>query len=186
MKRIVLVILSLVVLMTFSNLQVVAAGEVYEEGMYKVGKDIPAGEYLVTTDPEATYTGYYCVSKDSTGSYSSILASDNFYNRAYITVSKGNYIQVKRGSLTLAKDVPAFKPEGKTYPDGMYKVGRDIKAGEYKLKATGTTMGYFQVVSDSSGGYKKIVSSGNFNGTRYVTVKKGQYLKLMRASLSYK
>ena len=67
----------------------------YGEGMYKVGKDIPAGEYkLVAT--EAENDGYYAVLSSSYNYGDNIVANDNFSNNAYITVQDGQYLQISR------------------------------------------------------------------------------------------
>ena len=59
--------------------------EQYADGMYKVGADIPAGEYIL--DPSAM--AYYQVATDSTGTLESIVSNDNFSGTRYITVSDG-------------------------------------------------------------------------------------------------
>lgn len=61
-------------------------------------------------------------------------------------------------------------------PPGTYKVGTDIEAGEYKLTATGTSMGYYAVLNSSDP--FDIASNNNFENQSYVTVNDGQYLEL--------
>ena len=73
---------------------------VYSEGMYKVGKDLPAGEYKVTCNSE--YSCYIEVSSDSTGNFDSIITNDNFDGEKYVTVSEGQYLTVTRGTFTAA------------------------------------------------------------------------------------
>jgi hypothetical protein len=67
----------------------------------------------------------------------------------------------------------------------MYKVGRDIKAGEYKVVASGSTA-YYEVDSNSGGGIESIVANDNFQGAKYITVKDGQYIKLNNCSIPVK
>ena len=65
------------------------------EGVYKIRKDIPAGEYkLVAT--EAENDGYYAVLSSSYNYGDNIVANDNFSNNAYITVQDGQYLQISR------------------------------------------------------------------------------------------
>lgn len=64
---------------------------------------------------------------------------------------------------------------------GMFKVGKDIQPGEYKVTSEG--MGYIQVSSDSTHGLHSIVTNDNFEGDKYITVADGQYLKLTRAKI---
>ena len=66
----------------------------YKAGMYKVGKDIPAGEYVIIS-----YSGYMQVSKDSTGSFNSIICNDNIENRTIITVKEGQYLELTEGKI---------------------------------------------------------------------------------------
>lgn len=67
------------------------------EGMYKVGVDIPAGEYNVTA--ELGESAYLEVSADSTGD--SIITNDVFENNLYITVTDGQYLTLKRCYISL-------------------------------------------------------------------------------------
>ena len=66
----------------------------------------------------------------------------------------------------------------KQYGEGMYKVGTDIPAGEYRLTATSDS-GYWEVTA-SSAADADIIGNDNFGGSTYVTVSEGQYLKLNR------
>lgn len=65
--------------------------------------------------------------------------------------------------------------------EGTYRVGTDIEAGEYKLTATSDIPGYWEV-TNSSAPDADIVGNDNFEGTAYVTVTDGQYLKLNRCT----
>lgn len=65
-----------------------------KSGTFQVGIDIPAGEYrLVQT---GTVMAYYEVTSDSSGDLWSIVANDNFENTAYVTVSDGQYLTLRR------------------------------------------------------------------------------------------
>jgi hypothetical protein len=67
---------------------------------------------------------------------------------------------------------------------GMYKVGVDIPAGEYKvLPEENSTLGfgYFEVTKTSRHILDDIVSNDNFEDSRYITLENGQYLKLSEA-----
>ena len=147
----------------------------YYDGMYKVGADIPAGEYLIYS--ERDFPGYYQVSKDSTGDMGSLIANDNFSNTRYITVKDGEYLTLTRARAKAADEAPAQTD----LKDGMYKVGKDIEPGEYKVQADDSGMGYAEVSRNSRGGMNSIVQNHNFDGQKYITVRKGHYLKLARA-----
>lgn len=147
----------------------------YQTGMYKIGTDMPAGEYLITSSG-----GYYAVTADSSGSLESIISNDNYRNRAYVTVQDGQYFQFD-GTAVPVSEAAAFTPVNGTYPDGMYLVGKDIPAGEYKVSAANG--GYYEVTANSTGDLGTIIANDNFEGEVYLTVQDGQYLKLSRAQI---
>lgn len=66
---------------------------VISEGTYKVGSEIPAGEYKLTTT--TSVSGYYAILKDSSGT-DNIIANDNFDNQSYVTVKDGQYLELNR------------------------------------------------------------------------------------------
>lgn len=151
--------------------------EQYADGMYKVGADIPAGEYIL--DPSAT--AYYQVASDSTGTLESIVSNDNFSGTRYITVSDGQYLTLTSCIAYPASYVSDGTIKNDNLSGGMYKVGVDIEAGEYKVTPDGD--GYYEVDSSSVGTLDVIVANENFSSDVYVTVADGQYLKLSGATL---
>ena len=62
----------------------------------------------------------------------------------------------------------------------MLAIGKDLPAGEYRVKADGDT-GYYCIFSSSR--QDDIVSNDNFSGEKYVTVKEGQYIELSRCHI---
>ncbi|MDQ7095636.1 hypothetical protein REC12_18765 [Desulfosporosinus sp. PR] len=149
----------------------------YSAGMYKIGTDMPAGEYVLIADD----TAYFQTTRDSTGSLDSIIANDNFVNQSIITVKDGQYLTIRGCKAYAFKDSPQVQPVDGFLPEGMYKVGFGLSPGEYKVSADAD--GYAEVSSDSSHSLDSIVSNDNFQGDKYITVKAGQYLKLNRAKL---
>lgn len=65
-----------------------------------------------------------------------------------------------------------------TYEAGQYKVGLDMKAGEYVVMATGSIAGYFSVSRDAN--EDDILFNDNFNTNSIIEVKNGEYVKLNR------
>lgn len=73
---------------------------------------------------------------------------------------------------------PTIKEAG--IKSGMYKVGQDIAAGEYKLYST-EGLSYFEIAKDSSNTLESIIANDNFYSFTYVTVTEGQYFKFTDA-----
>jgi hypothetical protein len=69
----------------------------------------------------------------------------------------------------------------KTYKAGTYLVGTDMPAGTYKLTATTSSPGYWEV-TNSAAPDADIVGNDNFDNSAYVSVEDGQYLKLNRCT----
>ncbi|MGJ0961046.1 hypothetical protein ACR75P_05045 [Faecalicoccus pleomorphus] len=67
-------------------------------------------------------------------------------------------------------------PTTKYYGPGMYKVGADIPAGEYNVKASTGKSGYLVLSSDPNG--SDIITNDSFENNSYVAISDGQYLKL--------
>lgn len=145
--------------------------ESWPEGVYKIGTDMSAGEYVLISNGG----GYFQVASDSTGSFESIISNSVYETNTIITVSDGQYFTIT--------DSEAYRidacPELDTTKEGMFKVGLHIPAGEYKVHADED--GYMQVASDSSNSFSSIVSNSIFSGDSYITVSEGQYLTLSDA-----
>lgn len=72
----------------------------FGEGMYLVGKDIPAGTYYLTAEnPERG--GFWERCSDASGEFDSVIAVDSFDTTAYVTVNNGEYFNFKRSTAVL-------------------------------------------------------------------------------------
>jgi hypothetical protein len=154
---------------------------IYREGMYAVGTDIEPGEYYIYCSNNVGC--YFAVYKDSSGTIDSIIANENITSFAFVTVEKGQYLQVKRGNfIDSSKAVlPKAGPNG-FYVAGMYRVGIDIPAGEYKIVADTGDMAYVAVYKDSSNTMSSIVANEIFENSYYISVVDGQYLYIKRGA----
>ncbi len=146
---------------------------VIKPGTYKIGTDLPAGEYLFIADSMS----YIEIASDSTGSFESIIANDTVTGHRYITVKDGEYLKLQGGKAYAVADAPSVVPADGLYKDGMYKVGTDIPAGEYKVVVT-SSMGYIEVSSGSRGTFDQIITNDVPTADTYITVSDGQYLTL--------
>ncbi len=143
----------------------------YYSGMYRIGTDMPAGEYYLFS--QSNYGAYFEIDRDTSGSLDSIIANDNFNYNSIVTVSAGQYLK-----LDSCYAIPIAYARVSTAGEGMFKVGRDISAGEYKLLSTDAFGGYYEVATSALHDIDSIISNDNFEGTQYVSVQNGQYLKL--------
>lgn len=144
-------------------------------GTYKVGVEIEAGEYLVV----ATGTNCYIeVDKDSSGTFESIVSNENTSTRVYYTLLDGQYFKVRGGKFAKVDDIAPYEPENGVYEQGMYLVGKDIPAGEYKITANASNC-YLEVDKDSYNIFNSIISNENISlgESTYITISDGQYIK---------
>ena len=118
----------------------------------------------------------------------SLIVNDNYINTRYIAVKDGEYLEFTDGRAYRVKDAPEIFNDGEVLDEGMYRVGRDLEPGEYKVKSLTDEeySGYYEVCNGSRGTIDSIVTNDNFSGEKYITVKKGQYLKLSGCQLILK
>ncbi|WP_283608608.1 hypothetical protein [Faecalispora anaeroviscerum] len=166
------------------SVAVIPADASYASGMYKVGTDIPAGEYiLVQSDP---MMAYFQVSSSSDGTFESVISNDNFDGRSIITVSDGQYLNVSRAKIYSIDKAPALDKSLGYLTDGMYRVGIDIPAGEYKIRPNDSIDGYYELTEDSSHLFSSMIGNGIISNEQYLTIDDGQYLKISRAKIALK
>lgn len=110
---------------------------VYKIGTYRVGIDIPAGEHLLGNADGVelmvlSTTDYF----DEDGETLTVFGP----HPAYVSLQKGQRVMFL-DDTTLDIKAPAANSDGSFNP-GMYKVGKDIKPGKYKLVPTDAENGY--------------------------------------------
>jgi len=143
-------------------------------GQYKVGTDIPAGEYYIKCSGSNLYVE---IASDSTGTLDSIISNLNTNGGVYVTVNDGEYLTVTGGDIYEISKAPDRGAENGYYNEGMYKVGEDIPAGEYNVEST-SGLAYVEVDSDSRHTIESIITNDNFENNKIITVSEGQYLLL--------
>lgn len=90
-------------------------------------------------------------------------------------VERYNIMSTPQKNSTVGNNPPIETPNTSVYPEGEYRVGTDIPAGEYRFTPKSDARpGYYCAYSDTS--KKDIVHNDNFRGTAYYTVTNGQLL----------
>lgn len=151
-------------------------------GTFIVGKDLQPGIYLLGKN-DGEYMGSYEITTDTTGDLESKVDSNAFENFTYIEVKKGQYIQLDKCTLYKVNEIkPYIHIENLSeLTNGMFVVGEDIKPGEYKLEAIDGEQGWYCLYNNLAGGYKNspdLHDADYFSGSKLITLKEGQYLKL--------
>lgn len=144
------------------------------DGDYQVGKNLSAGEYYVKCN---SYNLYVEVASDPSRAVDKIVYNLNTHGGTYITVEDGQYLRIQGGDLYELDKAPDAKPSDGKYKEGMFKVGKDIPAGNYKVKST-EKLGYYEIAKDSSHKIENVVKNDNFDNTADVTLESGQYITL--------
>lgn len=159
-------------------------------GMYKVGKDMPAGQYAIIHDSKSMagddFT-YWALYKSKKGK---LINNDAVSYTSIVTVKKGQYLdfnggyavplkKVKKSTFSISKVNKGVSKYGT-----VVKVGYGFPAGTYKFTLkSGSSSGFVSVTSkddgvNTSSSYDYISSVSKSNKSVVVTVKKGQYLRL--------
>lgn len=138
-------------------------------GTYKVGSEMPAGQYYLEG------SGYFAIMSDSSGSLDAIIANDNYNGNSIVDVEEGQYFQFKGTQMYPIEY--AETTDRAEYKDGMYRVGIDMPAGEYKIESK-TSMGYIEVDTDATHTLDSIITNDIIESSSYLTVSEGQYVKL--------
>ncbi|MBS4462930.1 hypothetical protein JXA27_10315 [Aerococcaceae bacterium zg-B36] len=151
---------------------------VFETDMYKIGSDMPAGEYKVySLDEYASFK----LTGDARGE--EYIAYDMVKTFAYVKVEDGQYLELSDCFAVPVEETWPVKIENDTIGEGVYRVGIDIEPGEYKAKAKDEFARY-RISKDANA--IDVVDSNSIKKSSYVDVKEGEYLKLEGAELSLK
>lgn len=148
---------------------------VYEAGSYIVGDDLPPGEYAVFTEEEGKDAVYGSCSltlyKDSTDEYK--IGTFRFQHHGLITLYNGQHLILKKG-YAVAADQAGIQPG----PSGVYKIGRDMEPGTYRLSPLTSEGAYYAIYNDVRYYYDYIDAYGTFFEPVTVTLEEGQYIEL--------
>ncbi len=150
----------------------------YGPSIYKVGVDIPEGEYKVY--PEGG-RGYFSICTDA--NCENIIRNENFSGQMYININYGQFLELVRCYAVPVFEAAMYNASNGIYSDGEYKVGSEIPAGEYRIVAGVGQRGYYAIEEPKYNGDREIISNNNFTNAAYVLVQEGQILKLTRCSI---
>ncbi len=149
--------------------------EEYPDGIYKIGKDMPEGEYVIFKTPYAE-SGYMRLSQDNVQNI--IIKDGGFVYNTIITVKNGEYLK-----LTDAYAVPIDKAEVKVYSEGTFKVGTHIPAGTYTVTEFANKNGYYFVLQNNL--QLEYQNRVEIETSCPVTVMDGQYLVLKNCAIYF-
>lgn len=145
------------------------------EGMYKVGSDVPSGDYMIFDNGYPNGGGYatYELSNSSSASYDDIIDASIIPRFSYIHINDGQYLSLSSCSL-YSFDAAQFID---TSGEGEFRVGVDIPEGELKIIADSDYSTY-SVNSSIDPTSSSTIDAGIVSGNAYVTVSSGQILRL--------
>jgi hypothetical protein len=148
-------------------------------GMYKIGSELPAGEYIIESTGSI---GYFQISSDSSGELDSIIVNDTLEKGAYayVIVQDGDYLTITSGRMIDAVNLTITPKDMGDIPPSTYKVGKDIPAGEYKLTPTGE-VAYWERNRNPRSSIDGIIANDMLSESAYVTVQDGEYFKITGA-----
>ncbi|MDE5618156.1 MAG: TFIIB-type zinc ribbon-containing protein [Clostridia bacterium] len=165
-------------------------------GVYLVGKDIPAGEYILYPDKnknsDETPVLEVRKTREPAIDQSDFLYRKEFYFRQYVNLNEGEYIAFEYAYLYLPEDVQ-LKPLGEGgYAAAQLKVGADIPAGEYVIVGSGKQTQYFITSKPEAKLYgtpalnsPDMLSFGYCENRIYLKVNDGEYLTFAGGRLYY-
>lgn len=163
---------------------------IYQPGIYKVGRDIPADEYIyrvVSNKKSPGVPGFTHLSSSAITTFGDLHTIVKSFG--YITAKEGQYIKLYGCTLEKVTSKPIYdKSTSLKYPQGMYKVGKDIPAGYYKFNSAGSKASYI-LYKDSLYNESSIIKSYTstdsiFSKPFVINLKEGQYIHLDNSYLT--
>ena len=161
------------------HLSPISPSETYPPGTYLAGSDLPAGTYLFEQDT-GMFPGKVLLTSDDSGSLSSVLDDIGFYNRLYLTIREGEYVQFE-GTARPADAAPPYKKSSgsESYPSGMYLVGKDLEPGVYEISSSRAgTAGSYSISADARGNMSSFYQRTTISEPVLQVLEDGQYITL--------
>jgi hypothetical protein len=111
---------------------------------------------------------YYARLSGFSGSLGEILANENTYYPAIVTIAPTDKGFKSSGCGTWTQDLSAITSDKTTFGDGMFIVGTDITPGTYRSSGAGTC--YYARLSGFSGSLGSISANENTESSAIVTI----------------
>jgi len=155
---------------------------IVKDGIIEAVAELDAGEYVFVG------SGSFSILTDEEASFDTIVVFDNIYNRTIFTVKKDEYLEfsfLTSGILYPIDDAPPVDLSSGKLDAGMYLVGKDFKAGEYKLvpEKNSSERGFVEIAPDSRHDAMNLIDCHFFETEEYITVRDGQYIKITHGEL---
>lgn len=154
--------------------------DTYGRGSYVIGRDMPAGEYAVFTEDTSGNNAFssctftlYKNEQDETK-----IGTFSFQHHGLVTLYNGQHLILTKGYAVQA-DRAGISP-GTT---GMYKAGRDMEPGVYRLTPMTSDGAHYALYNDVRYYYDYMDDYRTFSGPVTITLEEGQYLELFDVSL---
>lgn len=152
---------------------------VASEGSYRVGEDVPAGDYIIYADDYTGIdTGSHFVSggefevRESTSADANLVLYDGVDTFMFVTITDGQYLKLDRCSMYPID----YTDKIDTTKEGGFRVGTDIPAGEYKVvEDDDDEVLSYPVISvySSYASMTDLVTCQDVSGSGYIEVKDG-------------
>ena len=150
----------------------------YGPGSYVIGRDIPPGEYAVFTEDTSEQNAYSTCTitlyKDDTDERR--IGTFRFQHHGLITLYKGQHLVITKGYA-----VEADRAGITLGTTGMYKAGRDMEPGTYRITPLTSGGGYYALYNDVRYYYDYIDEYGALFEPVTINIGEGQYLELFDA-----
>ena len=156
------------------------------EGVYRVGFDLPAGNYQITPTEENVYFAVY----PNVESLKRQVAFNSYSPVAQdVYVSEGQYLEVSGGEI---KEASNFEEDGQGmdwYISGMYQVGKDIQPGEYyyenvSQEDSDLRFSSYIILKEPALRQEVMISGNNLDPFGFLTVKEGDYLLIQHGKIA--
>ena len=167
---------------TFEVSEIKNSESVFSDGVYRIGKDIPEGYYLLVADTVADNHAVFGIYADS--ECKEKIYGDWFEYSKIVRLEGDSYFKISWGT---AYDMSVCDIENSPFEkSGMFEVGRDVKAGEYYIISSGESgqLSEWCIYSGFDFVSPKVYDSGKVekNGV-FVSLENGQFIELKNCIL---